>query len=156
LNLPAPGDSLQNFKSQLGSNLYRCMRPPKNSDNGDTCYHYTELIKVEINKSSKIVSIELSDSAPNWMKEDIGLQKKNKCINRGLDSIALASKWRNCSLVFPVVIESEDFPCGAAPQSRRYEENYFHFSGYNLRGNIIFGEPIKLIYSTRYIHKTGQ
>ena len=150
-----PGDSLSNFQKKLSRDIILNMGLPPDSHRGDTCYHYTELIKVEINKYYKVVSIELSDSAPQWIKEDIDRQKKQKDINyKALDSLAMKGGLRNCSLVFPFIIESDDFPCGQEMKKPRLPAEYFQFGGKKLKGNIFFGEEIKYRVPIRHIVKT--
>lgn len=65
----------------LANSIERNMAPPPDMDAGDSCYNYTTLLKVQINNHSKVVSIEFSDSAPQWIKDDIGRQIEKKRIN---------------------------------------------------------------------------
>jgi hypothetical protein len=151
-----PGDSLSNFQKKLERDICLYMELPPESDAGDTCFHYTELLKVEINKSSKVISLEFSDSAPEWLKEDLNKQKQRKQVNyKKLDSLAFKDGLRNCTLVFPFIIESEDFPCGLAKKKRSLSSKYFQFGGKNLKGNIIFCEEIRYLISINYIIKMG-
>lgn len=96
----------------------------------------------------------MSDSAPDWLVKDIKKQNDDKQfdINK-LDSLAKKEGLKNCILIFPFILESDDFPCNMEKKKRRYAENYFKFKGENLKGNIIFGEQIKAVFSTRYIFK---
>jgi hypothetical protein len=120
----------------------------------DTCYHHTDLLKVEVNKSSKVVSINLSDSAPAWLKQELARVIEKKSINYNkLNSAALAAGIKGCTIVFPLILESDYFPCGKADKQRSLGDNYFRFNGKNLQGNIIFGDQIKLLWSVRYLYK---
>lgn len=146
-----PGDSIQNFQKQLGRDIQLYMKPPPNFNLSDTCYHYTELLKVEINKFSKVISINLSDSAPAWLKEEIAKIKERKRIDyKKLDSLAIKAGLRSCTIVFPLILESDYFPCGKENKKRSLNENYFQFDGKNLKGNIIFGEQMKLVWPVDY------
>ncbi len=136
--------------------MQRFMEPPPNNIRTDTCYHYSELLRLVINKNSKVVSIELSDSAPVWLKRDIDRQKERKDFRFDkLDSMALKGKLRNCTLVFPLVLESVVFPCGTEAKKPNFPPNYFQFGGKNLEGNIIFGETLRFVWSTKYVVKEG-
>ena len=150
-------DSLKDFQKQLANNIERFLPTPPEIYSGDTCFYFSELLKVQIDKFAKVISIDLSDSSPEWLKKDITELKKKKRINYlKLDSIASKSSLRNCILIFPIIIESDDFPCGEGRKKRSYNENYFHFEGKSLKGNIIFGEQIRIVYTTRYFHKSKE
>ena len=143
-------DSLTNFQRGLWRELSRNIGFPPEVYLRDTCFHYTDLIKVEINKSSKVVSIQFSDSAPEWLKKDLDKSITRKYFNfKILDSLAIKDGLRNCTFVFPYIIESGDFPCGQAKKRRTLNSNFFKFDGKNLKGNILFGEelanPISII-----------
>jgi len=97
-----PGDSLPDFRYKLGRDICLYMQLPPESNAGDTCFHYTELLKVEINKFSKVVSLEFSDSAPKWLKEDINKQKQRKQVNyKKLDSLAFKGPSSIVSFCWP-------------------------------------------------------
>ncbi len=148
------GDSLENFQKQLGVNINIYMGPPPDMDSSKRCYHYTELLKVEINKNSKVVSMEPSDSAPAWLRQEINKVSKIKNTRfEKLDSLALKAGLHNCTLVFPLIIESDEFPCGQENKKRSISENYFQFGGKNLKGNIFFGNQIKIIWPVKYVRK---
>jgi hypothetical protein len=148
---PRPGDSIQNFRKQLARNIELYMPLPPEILLHDTCYHNTDLLKVEVNKSFKVVSIELSDSAPAWLKKELNEIKERKRIDyKKLDSLALKAGLRNCTLVFPLIVESDYFPCGKEKKKRSVNESFFKFGGANLKGNIIFGEQIKLVWPVDY------
>jgi hypothetical protein len=149
-----PGDSVQKFQQQLTRNIRLQMELPPNYNSLDTCNHYTELLKVEIDKSSHIVSITFSDSAPDWLKNDITRIKEQKRIDyEKLDSLALKARLRSCLFVFPLIIESDDFPCGQENKKRKLNDNYFQFEGKSLKGNIIFGESIYFYWGTNVLRK---
>lgn len=146
-----PKDSIRAFREFLGDKIQSTlMNPPP----GNNCYHYIELVKVEINKNSKITSVDFSDSAPAWIQT---ISKKNFPLYsskfRKLDTLAAKIGYKNCNLLFPLTIESDDFPCGSENKKRKLEDNYFQFNGTLLKGNIVFGETIHIIYSTDYKYK---
>lgn len=147
-------NSLQDFQKQLSRDMERNMALPPQSLLHDTCYHHTDLLKVKINKLSKVVSIDLSDNAPEWLKMEINQLKERKRISyKKLDSLALNAGLRNCTLVFPLILESDYFPCGQENKKRSISENYFQFGGKNLKGNIFFGEQMRFIWTVRYVRK---
>ncbi len=146
-----PKDSLTDFQKQLSTNIAINISPPPESIAKDTCFHYSELIKIEVSGRYKIVSLELSDSAPDWLKQQFIIHKKD-IISKKLDSIAQKNGINNCVLLFPFIIESDDFPCGQAAQKRRLTEAYFQFDKKNLKGNMAFGDPIVISYSVAYKH----
>jgi hypothetical protein len=152
LTVYQPGDSVQQFQQQLTRNINLYMKPPPDLDGGVKCFHYTELLKVEFDKRSHIVSITFSDSAPEWLKEDFNRIKEQKNIDyKKMDSLALKAGLRSCLFVFPLILETDDFPCGQEKKKRKLDDNYFQFDGRSLRGNIIFGEPIHFWWNTNYV-----
>ena len=152
-----PGDSLQNFQMQLSRNIQLYMEPPPDYDSSGKCFYYAQLLKVEINNLSKVVSIDLCDGAPEWVKAELNKQKKRKNIDfKKLDSLASKARLRNCTLVFPFVVESEDFPCGQESKKRTITSKFFQFNSRRLKGNILFGEQIQFIWSVQYRYKLHQ
>jgi hypothetical protein len=149
-----PGDSLQDFSNYLEKNIQLYMEPPPEFDSSGTCFHYSELLKISINKYSKVESVNLSDSAPDWLKQRLSKQIENKNVEiKKLDSMALTSGLRNCILVFPLILESEDFPCGLALKKRSLMSNFFKFRGKNLKGKVFFGEQIQIVWPVQYRYK---
>lgn len=152
---PQP-DPLKDFHLQLSRDIERNTRLPPEADSAGNCYHYSELLKVSINKQYNVISVELSDSAPAWLVADLQMQNEKKRIHfNKLDSIAKRNRLKDCIIVFPFVIESDDFPCGKEEKRRRNPPNYFKFGGKNLQGKIYFGKEIRAVFSTRYIFKKG-
>jgi len=153
LSAPQP-DTLKPFQQALTNVLALQTSMPPDAFGKDTCYCYTELLKVEIDKNSKVKSLIFSDSAPQWLLDYMG-KKISALANRykRLDTLASKAKLRSCVLVFPVVIEPDNFPCGMELKKTSLALNYFQFGKKNLRGNIIFGDPIEIIWPSRYIQK---
>jgi hypothetical protein len=149
-----PGDSIQKFQRELARNINLYMQLPPDPDSVETCTHYTELLKIEIDNRSHIKSITFSDSAPKWLTKDINRLKEQKRIDyKKLDSLALTTGLRSCLFVFPLIIESDDFPCGQENKKRKLSDNYFQFKGKSLKGNIIFGESIYFYWGTNVLRK---
>lgn len=130
------------------------MVPPPESLAGDSCYSYSELIKIDINKNSKVVSIKFSDSAPDWLNDFLKTQQEKKRINIiKLDSLAKAVNIKNCTLLFPFIVESDGYPCGVERKKRSLPAGYFNFSGVRPSGNIIIESDIHIIFPVNYKHK---
>jgi len=142
-----PKDSLQDFSQYLARSLALCLKPPPEYGPSDSCYQYMELLKVEIDKSSRVVSLIFSDSAPGWLVKDL---KKKRDIYREkfekMDSIAAKGRLRNCIYIFPIKIESVDFPCAKSKEIIHLDKDYFKFDGKNLSGNISFADELRIIY----------
>lgn len=151
--IPSPSqiDSLPDFQKQLAKNIRLYTSLPPEFLQYDTCYHHTDLLKVEINRLSKVRSVVLSDSAPTWLKEELDKIKERNQINyKKLDSVALKAGLHNCTVVFALILESNYFPCGMENKKGSINENFFQFGGKNLKGNIIFGEQINFIWPVDY------
>jgi hypothetical protein len=142
-----PGDSsFDAFQHQLAIYIERYMKPPPDMDSTIHCYHYTELLKVEIDKRSHITSITFSDSAPGWLKTDITRIKEQNRINyKKLDNLASKAGLRSCSFVFPLALESDDFPYGQEAKKRKLDDKFFQFEGRSLKRNIILENLCVLI-----------
>ena len=99
--------SQNSFAKELTRSLFIYLEPPEFCLQNDSCYRYTELLKIEIDKTGKIEAICFSDSAPGWLKENLDRSIKNKIFNfRRLDSVAKDNHYVNCTLVFPVLLET--------------------------------------------------
>lgn len=149
-----PTDSLKNFQQRLTRELNLRITPPPEFFAQDTCYHYTALVKANIDKYSRVTSIVFSDSGPEWLKKDMEKQQResgNKF--KVLDTLALKARLSNCILLFPVFIESDRFPCGVESKKRGLPANYFQFNQKSVKGNIIFGDPIEIIWPSTYLQK---
>lgn len=116
----------------------------------DTCYHHGGLLKLDIDKNSKITNIQFNDSASVWLREGLEEHKKKKIIRYAkLDSIARVMKLKDCSLIFPFVAESGIFPCGIGPKKPLAPYGYFLFNGQLLQGTVYFGEDIRFYYPVK-------
>lgn len=123
-------------------------RPPI-ADSVINCFHFTDLIKVRIDRNSKVSGIKVSDGSSEWMKKEIKkmLTKKYFRLEK-LDSVLLKNKIKGVELVIPIIVESEDFPCGTEKKERRVQPNYYNFGGQPLKGNMIFMKEIQIVCST--------
>lgn len=82
-----------------------------------------------INKSYKVVSINLSDSAPVWLKDELNKLIEKKSINyKKPDSISLVAGIKSCTVAFPLILEPDYFTCGILNKQRSFSDNYFRFS----------------------------
>lgn len=147
-------DKFKNFSAYLAKTIEKYLPPPPEMDAGDSCFHHTALLKAKIDSQSHVVSIDLSDSGPPWLRNELQRIKANGRINfQVLDSIAKKDKIIDCEILFPFVIESENFPCGVSSQKRRLPEHYFHFNGIKPSGKIYFVEEIVILWPVRHFKK---
>ena len=111
------------------------------------------MLKIEIEKTGKIESICFSDSAPGWLKEKLDRSIKKKIFNfRRLDSVAKDNHYMNCTLVFPVLLETSIPPPEIQKGLKCEPDNFFVFNKKQLSGNIIFGDSICTVPIKTYIH----
>lgn len=138
--------SQNSFAKELTRSLFIYLEPPEFCLQNDSCYRYTELLKIEIEKTGKIESICFSDSAPGWLKENLDRSIKNKIFNfRRLDSVAKDNHYVDCTLVFPVLLKTFIPPTEIQKGLKCEPDNFFVFNKKQLSGNIIFGESICII-----------
>ncbi|MCC6309000.1 MAG: hypothetical protein BWZ05_01351 [Bacteroidetes bacterium ADurb.BinA245] len=138
--------SQNSFAKELTRRLFIDIFVPEFCTQGDSCYRYTELLKIEIEKTGKIESICFSDSAPGWLKENLDRSIKNKIFNfRRLDSVAKDNHYVDCTLVFPVLLKTFIPPTEIQKGLKCEPDNFFVFNKKQLSGNIIFGESICII-----------
>ena len=72
----------------------------------DSCYYASTLLKIEV-KNYKVVSIEFSDNAEEWMIKALNKIKDNGKINYNkFDSAIKKEGIKNCIFIFPTVIQS--------------------------------------------------
>lgn len=138
LNSAAQSD---NCYKELITDVLRNLNFPPSGD--DTCYHYSSLLVMEINKKSKITNLTFSDNAPLWMAEDLERIKSKKRINtEAINLLLKEKKMKNIILLFPLtyVLASRCIPS-------RFEyypsddKRYFSVNGKLLTGNIQFCKP---------------
>lgn len=110
----------------------------------DSCYYSSTLLKLEVNKFSKIVSIEFSDNAEEWLKMELARLKREGKINfMKFDSLAKKEKLKDCKLLFPVIINAL-YPCqiNDIQPICEYDYKYFQFNGKYIQGNVKFGDRV--------------
>jgi len=138
LNSPAQSD---NCYKELITDVIRNMYSPQLAD--DTCYHYSSLLVMEINKKSKLTNLTFSDNVPLWMAEYLQKAKDKKEIDfEEINKLLKTKKVKNTLLVFPItyVLASRCIPS-------RFEyypsddKSYFTVNGKLLTGNIQFCKP---------------
>lgn len=146
----SPGIDLEPFHKEL-ARMNRYMEPPPGLFERDSCYHYSELLKLDIDNNSKVVSIALNDAAAGWLKEDLQRQKdRNQFRYAELNAIAHRMKLKNCVLVFPLVVETDHFPCGKENKKRTHPPDYFRFGGKLLEGKVYFGEELRFVWPVKF------
>lgn len=127
------------------------LSPPTEFLNSDTCFRYSQLLIVEIGKAGKVSGYTLNDFAPAWLKKDIETRRQNGQINfKRLDSVVVRSGIKNCKLVFPLTLESDNFPCTKIEAPRYVETDFYTINGRSLSGNIIFMEPLVFMWGTNF------
>lgn len=139
-------DPLQDMKLHLHRSIELYMIPPQEFYQKDTSYQFVELLKLDINKYAEVTAINLSDAAPGWLKDNIVKQQQTKRIDyKKLHELAVKGKFRSCSIVFPIIIESDDF-AGSSKIKKHSEFNdySFRFKGKELKGHLVFGAPIRI------------
>ncbi len=154
LLLQFPCDSTKDFHKHLESYIGRFLAPPPESDSAGKCYHYTELVIVEIGSNGNLKSVSLSDSAPAWLQLEFDKLKKRQSAGfEKLNELSKRAGFKKGFLLFTLIIESDDFPCGSTLKKRTLPDDFFKFNRKNLKGNISFCEPLKFIWPTRYLKK---
>lgn len=147
LGRSAPDTNLKPLVKEV-SKLEIYLLPPPDFANSTGCFYYAELLVLEINKSGKITDYSLNDHAPLWLKTDFNQRKENKQIDLiRIDSLAKKSGIKNCKLVFPLVIESINFPCAKDTPKEHIDESFYKVNGKNLAGNVMFMDPIIMLWS---------
>lgn len=147
-----PGDSLKKFTDRLALSYEITMALPPNIFQKDSCYYYSALLKVDINKSSEVTLIQISDNAADWLKTDVQDHWKRGFYKlKELNKAALNAGLKNCQVIIPIEIQAETFPCGTAPKTRHLDPGYFLFDGKPLKGNILFGEEITIPITNRIV-----
>ncbi len=138
----------QHIKRTFGLNLSL-----SNIPSYDSCYYFTFLLKFEINNKSKVASIDASDNAEQWMKDEVNkvkaMDRVKKEIKR-IDSLVKKDGLKNCALVFPIfilydhVVGTDAVPCRPSITHNTWfiDEKLFRFNDKDLKGNIIFQSSI--------------
>ncbi len=111
----------------------------------DSCYYSNALLKIEVNKKHKVMSMELSDNASElWHNEVKNMEGKiNK---KKLDSLIKASNLKKCILIYPVFFIYDKNSCRPLIKNHNdwfINDKMFLFKGKQLNGKIIFGTTIQ-------------
>ena len=137
----AQSDSLVNELEKAV--LLSIAEPPEMTQ--DSCYNLSALVKVEISKRYQITAIRFSDVSPAWLKAEepklmhrLLLEWKQK-----ISALAREEHIRKASVLLPLVIYSERFPCDRMkPKGLLQKKEYYLFDGQPLRGRLYFGRAI--------------
>lgn len=149
---PKPDTTLKPVINEVAK-LQRYLLPPPEYFNPDTCFRYSGLLVLEIGKSGKVNGFNLNDYAPAWLKKDLDNRKQNGQINfRRMDSLTIKSGVKNCKLVFPLTLESDNFPCSKLEAKKDVETNFYKINNRNLSGNLLFMDPLVFTWSTNFRH----
>ena len=134
---------VEKINKQISRDLMLGIHPPPAADSIVHCFQYSELLRVRIDKNSHANSFNVSDGSSEWMKGEVKrMLGKGRFSIVKIDSIARKYKIRNIDLVIPVIIESDDFPCGEEKKQRRIPKDFYKFNGQLLNGNISFGNEV--------------
>lgn len=118
----------------------------------DSCYFSQSFLKLSFDKKSKLKTIEFSDNADNWLKEELNRAiKGNRFDHSKLDSIAKRERLKNMSVIFPFVVTSWEYPCKALQSLLQYDPRWFIFGGIRLKGNVLLSKEITISIITKPI-----
>jgi len=138
-----PGDTSLNQLHREMAKLQIYMSPPPAFANPDTCFHYSQLIILEIDRKGKIADFITNDPAPDWLKEDLRKQKQqNPHFIKRLDSLVSKTKIVNCKIIFPLILESANHSCSPIKMIDLFTPDFYNIKGKSLRGNILFGPQL--------------
>lgn len=107
-------------------------------ENGDSCYFYYYMIKMEVSKKYEVNSITVSDEAPEWVQINIRKFIKRLTPYTEINNLLQKGHYKNCSLVIPVVIESVYHNCKYGKTGETPATHTFNFQGKALEGKIVF------------------
>ncbi len=108
----------------------------------DSCFLTSTLLKIEIDEHANATSIDLSDNAEDWLKQN--LQKITKAVDkqklrRYCDKAGIRKK----SILIPIIIQSSLTRC-LSKNDFHWTENYYDFKNRRLKGDCFFVEPVIL------------
>ncbi|OJU28551.1 MAG: hypothetical protein BGN92_06750 [Sphingobacteriales bacterium 41-5] len=144
----------QPFFKEFGDDISKMIRPPKEYlEYSNIDFYYSQLIKIKVDNKYNISSIKVSDGSSEWFKEDIEMLVKKGRVNFDkFNRLAKKNKIKNCELILPVEIVSDNYP---KINCKLYipNQNFYMFDNKNLAGTIIFGNRITISYSYAGIKK---
>lgn len=145
LNLPGltTENPVEKINKQISRDIMLGIHPPPAADSIVHCFHYSELLRVRIDKNSHAADFSVSDGSSEWMRGEVKrILNKGKFSISKIDSITKKHKIRNIDLVIPVIVESDDFPCGEEKKQKKIPKDFYKFNGQLLKGNISFSEEV--------------
>ena len=108
----------------------------------DTSYYYFELLRMDLNNNSKVNEIMASDGASLLFKNCIDwINRKRKKNLLDIEAIAKKANLKNCSILVPIIIISDDYKTAR----QKIENNPFEFYKYkskNIEGFVYFVTPL--------------
>lgn len=146
LGKSAPDTNLKPLISEFRK-IERYLETPPEYANSDTSFYYAELLILEISKSGKVRDVTLNDHAPDWLKQNVRRIKEANQLNyKKLDSLGMNSAIKNCKLIFPLIIESDNFPGKTTRAKEHIGNNFYQIKGKNISGSILFMDPIHFVW----------
>jgi hypothetical protein len=115
-----------------------------NSLYSDSCYYTNTLLKIEVDKKSKIKFISFSDNAEDWMVKELS-KVKGKLEIKMLEKLAKNNRIKKGNIVIPLVIRSGSFSCKTRTNFYWFNKSYFQFNGRNLKEKNFFLDPVEII-----------
>lgn len=121
----------------------------------DSVYYFGQL-KVDVNNKGEITAYAFSDNIPSLVYQKfLQFKKNNKRRLNVVDSLVKVSKYKNCSLVFPVRI-APDFIVKMIPVDVVKDKGFQKFGGKYLEGRLFYGQTLYLGITTYSISKHGE
>ena len=134
-------DTIPTFNKEI-QKLERYIGPPAQVYNYETCYHYTALLKIQIDKNSKVSEISLSDNAPEWVQNEIERYKIKYANYKRLAALAKNEKLKNITFFYPLLFEGVSKGCKEYYSTAIITADFFKFNKKNISGNLKFQDPI--------------
>lgn len=110
----------------------------------DSCYYTNILLKVGINKKSKVFFMSFSDNVEDWLAKELS-RTKEKLEIKLIEELARKNHIRNGNILIPIIIRSGSFLCKDRTNFYWFKKNYFQFNGRNLQGKNFFVDPVEII-----------
>lgn len=132
------------FDSIWKRNLYRKFLSTQEVGN-DSCYYAYCLLKINLDKNSRITSMQFSDNADTLVKNSFTrILKDGKNIDPLLEKEARRAHVKNVSLIIPIGIFSWG-NCPTVLSEILINKDLYTFNSRYLTGNCVFLEPFTLI-----------
>lgn len=118
----------------------------------DSVYYFGQF-KIDVNNKGEITAYAFSDNVPAMVYQKfLRFKNHNKRRLNVVDSLVRASKYKNCSLIFPVRI-APDFIVQMIPVEVVKDKGFQKFEGKYLEGRLFYGQTLYLGITTSSISK---